>query len=489
MQTVDELLKSLAKEVGNKYIYKQWTPTKAQMAALTDESPTVRIIAGNRAGKTATLGRRIAELAHGNLGIRGRETKNEYKVFFVSLTNAMSRQIAYPAVRCQVPESWQTYRESYGEHTIYNPYKDITVQIFYKSIEQGREALQAAGLDFIACDEQFDDIEVYNELRARLVDNRGQMYLGFTALLGAGILTDIEASEHRLSVLDNPKIDPDEVAEFGKGLSEEEYKIRIGGEILDLSGMKYLPRNEIDLMRKKAIKPLKVDTKMLFTEYYFTDTIYEEGVHYAMGVDVATGSNQDKVGVSINAKDYTGGIQQVFYAESSVSDTPNTINYLRELYKIWGAGLDTLVDCTGVGITVTQTLAKEGYGVSLRRKDADMRYISDKVGFKFSDVSREWLLETFRVAIKKHEYEVNADTVLREFYTFQYDIKRRRYDHVSGAHDDGIMASALSYIASTMQQLPTPPKANAPIHLKDMTFNDLMAWEARRQREEEEEYE
>jgi phage FluMu gp28-like protein len=91
-----------------------------------------------------------------------------------------------------------------------------------------------------------------------------------------------------------------------------------------------------------------------------------------------------------------------------------------------------LVDSTGVGDAVLESLQKDGR--------------SNFEGFKFTAPSKQQLMEGLAVAIQKHEIGFPDGVIPNELEMFEYEYTRTgvRYSAPSGMHDDAVCALALA---------------------------------------------
>jgi phage FluMu gp28-like protein len=92
----------------------------------------------------------------------------------------------------------------------------------------------------------------------------------------------------------------------------------------------------------------------------------------------------------------------------------------------------TLVDSTGVGDAVLESLQKDG------RRNFE--------GFKFTQSSKQQLMEGLAVAIQKQEIGFPDGVITSELESFEYEYTRTgvRYSAPSGMHDDTVCALALA---------------------------------------------
>jgi len=106
----------------------------------------------------------------------------------------------------------------------------------------------------------------------------------------------------------------------------------------------------------------------------------------------------------------------------------DTITTVREIV----GNIPTLVDSTGVGDAVLESLQKDG------RRNFE--------GFKFTQSSKQQLMEGLAVAIAKQEISFPDGVIVNELESFEYEYTRTgvRYSAPSGMHDDTVCALALA---------------------------------------------
>jgi hypothetical protein len=91
-----------------------------------------------------------------------------------------------------------------------------------------------------------------------------------------------------------------------------------------------------------------------------------------------------------------------------------------------------LVDSTGVGDAVLESLQKDGR--------------SNFEGFKFTSQSKQQLMEGLAVAIQKQTIRFPEGVIANELESFEYEYTRTgvKYSAPSGMHDDAVCALALA---------------------------------------------
>ena len=104
---------------------------------------------------------------------------------------------------------------------------------------------------------------------------------------------------------------------------------------------------------------------------------------------------------------------------------------MRDILSLVGE-VPSLVDSTGVGDAIVEMMQR-------RKRDAKI------IGFKFTQSSRQQLLEGLRLAIHEQECTLPEES-LDEFDAFEYEYSRTggvKYVAAEGMHDDWVMGTAL----------------------------------------------
>jgi phage FluMu gp28-like protein len=123
-------------------------------------------------------------------------------------------------------------------------------------------------------------------------------------------------------------------------------------------------------------------------------------------------------------------------------DKKNRVCVLERFQKPWNETIETvrrivgttkaLVDSTGVGDAVLESLQKDGR--------------SNFEGFKFTSQSKQQLMEGLAVAIQKQTIRFPEGVIANELESFEYEYTRTgvKYSAPSGMHDDAVCALALA---------------------------------------------
>ena len=121
----------------------------------------------------------------------------------------------------------------------------------------------------------------------------------------------------------------------------------------------------------------------------------------------------------------------------------NNVCFFKKFRKSWGETLHiignfvgdrpALVDSTGPGDSIVEQLQRQ-YGTNFQ-------------GFKFTNISKQNIMERLAVAIQTQNIQYPAGDIVDELMTFEYDVNERgvtRYTAMEGFFDDCVMALALA---------------------------------------------
>lgn len=170
---------------------------------------------------------------------------------------------------------------------------------------------------------------------------------------------------------------------------------------------------------------------------------------YAIGIDTMEGkqsdskdakSKLDKHGIAVLDRNtmeivciYTGRCDQGFLAEQSLA--------LAKFYNdAWVAPE------VPNGMVVLNHFRTQGYDNLYNRTIHDQRLVvdeSDDLGWRTTNVTRNWLVDSFKDALRKGEITVIFKDIVDEMRTFIYDKTGKRV-HMPSKHDDLLFASFIA---------------------------------------------
>lgn len=263
-------------------------------------------------------------------------------------------------------------------------------------------------------------------IRPTLTDLRGDAYFFgtpkgrnyFHKLFARGESGEPEWKSWRLPTTVNPHIPPEEIQaaerELPPAVFAQEYlgiPADDGGNPFDLSAI------------RRCIAPLSTDAPAFF------------------GVDLAKSHDWTWV-IGLDAD------RRVCVNERWQSDWGQT---RRRLVSMIGA-VPALIDSTGVGDPIVEDLCRE---------------LENVEGFKFTQMSKQQIMEGLASAIQRHEIAFPTGVLQSELESFEYEYTRTgvRYSAPEGQHDDGVCALALAN-----------HKASRPFLTLEMPTGDIYAY-------------
>lgn len=471
MKNVSSKISKIRRSIGSSK-YFSFIPNTYQQAAFLSRAPIVRLVGGNRSGKTAMIGFMARMLAEQKTQIRENPIKPNYEVMILSLDANLTRQVIYPMLESMIPPAWLEIQKHISEAWIRCPGKS-NVHIVFKSAEAGREKVQGGSFDWIAIDEQLTDENIWSELKMRIMDTKGRITFHLTPLLGSNFVADIPADEFVLPTEANPILDKAEILALTEGMNEVEKAIRLYGKWCDLSGCKYLDSKDVAWIKAMLDEPVEVINLGRHLDLFlFEDDIYEDST-YVAGGDIASGSGGDYTTLKIGRLEYTGHVVECGYLRSNTTNIPETVDAFYAVAEAYDFPL-MLIEATGIGISVVQGLNYKGYQNVARRRDANMQFITNDIGFKTTQHSREWALTEFKKGLQKHLHIIRDYVTSEEIKNYQWSSKKNRYDHVEGRNDDALWASMMLWLAAQQAELPRAPQDRRLVDITKLPLADQL---------------
>jgi hypothetical protein len=261
---------------------------------------------------------------------------------------------------------------------------------------------------------------------------KGRGYFG--GVLYAKGQTDPEWRSWMAGQIDNPHIDPAEVAAQMRDMPEAVARQELLGEPADDEGNPFGISN-IDA----CIAPLSPEEPSFF------------GVDLAKSIDWC-------VCIGVNSKGYVCTVDRW---QSPWGETKARI--VRNI-----GWKPALIDSTGVGDPIVEELSRERGAVE---------------GFKFTSSSKQQLMEGLAAAIQSRSIRIPEGPIAAELRVFRYEYKpggRVVYSAPDGFHDDCVCALALAVRkASIMGTISWAVVGSAPVE-KPVEDNALEDWYAKR---------
>lgn len=241
-------------------------------------------------------------------------------------------------------------------------------------------------------------------IRPTLTDLKGDAFLmstpkgknHFHKIWQKGRAGDAGWTSWQMSTYDNPYIDPSEIDEAKKDLPElafsQEYLAEFNENIANPFGTQFI---------QQCIYPLSTQPAAVY------------------GIDLAKSTDWTVIlGMDSNGN--------TCYFDRFQTDWRTTKQKIQALPKA-----AILIDSTGVGDPITEDLQSDGLDVT---------------GFKFSQTSKQQLMEGLQAAIHQRKISFPDGVIVSELEIFEYTFTATgvRYSAPSGFHDDCVMALALA---------------------------------------------
>ena len=454
--TVDDEINKLADDLLEELGDSEFLTTELneyQQQAYDSTAAEKFIFGGNRSGKTFFDIYIISKLASGEYLIRGQAAKKKYNVWISSLDANLTKQVIIPLLEKIVPKKWLKINANRNYANIKSSF-GISVHIDFKSMDAGRAKYQGASVDLIILDEEHSE-EIYKECKMRTLDCKGQIINSMTPLLGVTWVAEYSQKHFNIKfpTRANKTLSQDEIDSICDGLTENEKKMRLEGEFVDLAGLRFIDGQDIAYMAKCKEDPVlsyKWDGNNFYRsqngELHFYDTGIESDAKYVMGWDIASGSG----------KDYTIGkvykigskLEEVAFFRNNTTSIPQIINIINIIGKMFNTAIINL-EKNGMGMAVLQGLIEtKGYSNFAGRTDKETGLTTDKICYNATGQAREYLLQSAKKAIQKRHIIIKSAQSHYEWACMQYNSRLHRYDHLKGRNDDCVFADSLTWQAA-----------------------------------------
>lgn len=160
--------------------YEAYEPLPHQARFHSSKVKERAFIGSNRCGKTEANAAECVRCAEGK-NPHWTELPTPNIGWVISLTNEVQREILQPKFKKLLPKGCKIrYRPNDVWDQVIFPNGSI---IGFKSCEQGRESMQGVALHWVSIDEECPE-DIFEELRARIVDYSGRLWITFTPLNG-----------------------------------------------------------------------------------------------------------------------------------------------------------------------------------------------------------------------------------------------------------------------------------------------------------------
>ncbi len=273
------------------------------------------IFGGNRSGKTECGAVEVIWLARGIHPYR--ENKKNVFGWVVSVSYEVQRDVAQSKILHYLNPEWidDIIMISGSKASPANGIIDTIIinnvfggksKIGFKSADQSREKFQGASLDFVWFDEE-PPKEIYDECKMRVLDKKGDIFGTMTPLKGLSFVyeeiylnkkSNNQVKYFTMEWADNPFLDPKEVEEMTKSLSDSALASRRYGRFRTNTGLVYEEFDEsIHIIEpfdvpKDWYDKISIDPGLnnpLSAHFYcvdYDDNIYVIAEHYQSGKDI-----------------------------------------------------------------------------------------------------------------------------------------------------------------------------------------------------------
>lgn len=348
-----------------------------------------------------------------------------------------------------------------------------------KSYGMPRDEFQREAVDIVRFDEEPPEY-IWTECEQRLISTKGTLILTFTPVNGATWLykrlremkaqymnaVDGDFAWFRFLVQENDAVDWNEVQLRSRGMSEDEYAIRIEGRYIVMAGSEYFPPEHLKAQwdafstNPSWTMTFGMDGEPVFQPWKGQEkgwVVWKKpsyGLTFGMGADVGKGVGGDYSVAVILERD-TGEMCAVF--------SDNEIDpweYGQELLLAATYYNDALV-APEVNVEASATLhamRQFGYPHIYRRKTfgGRLKDMQNSLGWYTDRNSKGSACEELRAAIKKGAKQEPGGVIIRDAKTFEqlsdfFHLKEKRPgSHGLGGlsdHDDRVMALAIAWQA------------------------------------------
>ena len=453
---INKLANDLVNEIGeSEFLTAELN--EFQQKAFDSESAEKFIFGGNRSGKSYFCAYVIAKLASGEYSIRNNPIKSKYKVWISSLDANLTKQVIIPLLEKVVPKKWLRINANRNWAKIRSSY-GIAIDIDFKSMDSGRTKYQGASVDLIILDEEHTE-EIYKECKMRTLDCKGQIITAMTPLLGMTWVSEY-AHKHfniKFPTRANKTLSQDEIESISEGLTENERKMRLEGEFVDLSGLKFIDGDDIkylSMCKEEPTSTWKWDGETFYTvssngELVFYVNEIECDAKFVLGTDIATGNGRDYTTVKVFK--IAERLEEVAFYRSNTTTIPQIVNILYIIGKMFNDACINL-EKNGMGMAVLQGLIEtKSYLNFAGRVDRETGVVIEKLCYSATGQAREFLLQSVKKALQKRNIVIKSAQSHYEWACMQYNERKHRYDHLQNRNDDCVFADALAW--QTAEQL------------------------------------
>ncbi len=168
--------------------------------------------------------------------------------WIVGLDSKQIAMIQRPYFEQFIPKRYMDNGKWHGKNDVWYLTADGREwQVWFKSVDSGRQKFQGAKIDFCWIDEEPKKTEIFKEIEMRLIDNAGIWLMTATPVDGTRWLKEIlERSDVHYTMAgmrDNPYLPLEEIEKAALQMTKDERMVRIEGKYLIFGGRPVFDRD------------------------------------------------------------------------------------------------------------------------------------------------------------------------------------------------------------------------------------------------------
>ncbi len=248
------------------------TPKQTEFVSGIKDKNFLAFIGGNKSGKTWCGAWLLTSLMTDSCPYRRLNPPRGKIAWVVGLTVNVNETVLKPLIK----NFLRGYRVRENKKDNYLFIEDFNNMIVFKSAEMGVEKFQSADVDVVWVDEEFEDENIFLELRPRLLIRKGLLFFTYTPLISRWkgkswtrekILNNPDFHVVRASTYDNIYADKTEIEKMESDfVDENERRVRLYGD--------YVSINSLSVFNPKALeKQSKYITFPIMTGDYIQNRI------------------------------------------------------------------------------------------------------------------------------------------------------------------------------------------------------------------------
>lgn len=176
--------------------------------------------------------------------------------WIVGADSKMIESVQRPYFEMLLPSRYKRNGSYHGKNYMWRLKSDGREwEVWFKSIDSGRQKFQGAKIDFAWIDEEPSKTDVFTEIELRLVDNQGTWLMTATPVEGTRWLKEtIDRNDvyHTMAGMrENPYLPIEEVEKIALSLPKDERDVRIEGKYLIFGGRPVFDRDQLRAMSEE----------------------------------------------------------------------------------------------------------------------------------------------------------------------------------------------------------------------------------------------